>query len=78
MDVEALEKLKQLKDKGVITDKEFKQQKEKILKRDDEIRNNYNQNSGCSIIALILIIIFILLSSVVIKYIMLFAILDTG
>ena len=76
MDIEALEKLKHLKDKGVITDKEFQHQKEKILNSDTEIKNNYNQSSGCSITALILIIVFILLSTFILKYAMIAMLLD--
>lgn len=76
MDIEALEKIQQLKDKGIITETDFQQQKEKILNRDIELRNNYNQPSGCQLAFFILVIVIVLICTFISKFIFLIAMLN--
>lgn len=55
MDIDALIKLQELKEKGIISEKEFNAEKYKIINKDNMIRNSYTPVSGC----LIAIIIFV-------------------
>ncbi|MBQ8466046.1 MAG: SHOCT domain-containing protein [Alphaproteobacteria bacterium] len=59
MDIEALEKLYQLKEKGIISDSEFQQQKKQLLNNEERIKNNYNPISWSVIIFIIVIIVVI-------------------
>ena len=55
MDIDALIKLHELKEKGIISEKEFNAEKYKIINKDNMIRKSYTPVSGC----LIAIIIFV-------------------
>ncbi len=55
MDIDALIKLQKLKEKGIISEKEFNAEKYKIINKDNMIRKSYTPVSGC----LIAIIIFV-------------------
>lgn len=55
MDIDALIKLQKLKEKGIISEKEFNTEKYKIINKDNMIRKSYTPVSGC----LIAIIIFV-------------------
>ncbi len=58
MDIEALKKLHQLKEQGIISEKEFDQQKQKIVHPDVEnIKKQYSPISGGTIGCLILVAI---------------------
>ena len=59
MDIEALEKLYQLKENGIISDSEFQQQKKQLLNNEERIKNNYNPISWSVIIFIIVIIVVI-------------------
>lgn len=61
MDIEALEKLYQLKEKGIISDSEFQQQKDKLLNNEDRIKNDYTPISWGVIIFIIVIIVVIMI-----------------
>ena len=66
MNIKALEKLHKLKEKGVISDKEFRQQKHKILQGKNTVNNNYQPTSGCAIAVFALLIMLVVFS----KYIL--------
>ncbi len=58
MDIEALKKLHQLKELGIIDEKEFDQQKQKIVYPDvEQIKKQYSPISGGTIGCLILVAI---------------------
>lgn len=65
MDVDALIKLQELKEKGIISEKEFNAEKYKIINKDNMIRKSYTPVSGC----LIAIIIFVSLLFVFIVFV---------
>lgn len=60
MNIDALEKLQQLKEKGIISENEFYQLKNNILTEENNIKNNYHPISGCAIWFLILIILVVI------------------
>ncbi len=58
MDIETLKKLHQLKELGIIDEKEFDQQKQKIINPDvEQIKKQYSPISGGTIGCLILVAI---------------------
>ena len=58
MDIETLKKLHQLKELGIIDEKEFDQQKQKIINPDvEQIKKQYSPISGGAIGCLILVAI---------------------
>jgi hypothetical protein len=59
MDIDSLIKLQKLKEKGIISEKEFNTEKYQIIYRDKLIRESYSPMSGCLIVIVILIFLSI-------------------
>ena len=69
MDISALEKLAELKDKGILSDKEFDEQKARILTKKTIVKNTSVAPSSGWIIGLIITIVLVILGSFIIKFI---------